>query len=265
MDIIQIIVLAVLQGLTEFLPISSSGHLILPSVLFGWPDQGLAFDVATHMGTLTAVIFYFRKDIGQLTYAWILSLFGKGTTQDSKMAWFIIIATIPAVIFGVMLKVLNIDEDMRTISVIAATTLIFGALLGVVDYFSKAKMALDKINLRHSIYIGLAQMLALIPGTSRSGITITAALMLGFTREAAARFSFLLSIPVIIGASLLLSVDLMNTTHDIDWHAMLLGAVVSGLSALICIHLFLGMINKLGLMPFAIYRLALGVVLLWLL
>ena len=265
MDIIQIITLAIIQGLTEFLPVSSSGHLILPSLLLDWPDQGLAFDVAIHLGTLTAVILYFRKDIGLLIRDWGLSLAGKGATQHSRMAWYVGLATIPAVVFGLLLKMSGLDEAMRSASVITATTLIFGALLGVADHFGKRTMPLEQMNLRQAMWVGFAQMLSLIPGTSRSGITMTAALMLGFKREAAARFSFLLSIPVIIGAGSLLTVDLLGSPGPIDWGTMATGALISGLSAMLCIHLFLGIINRMGLMPFVIYRLALGLVLLFVL
>ncbi|MDD7804851.1 MAG: undecaprenyl-diphosphate phosphatase [Endozoicomonas sp. (ex Botrylloides leachii)] len=261
MDTFQIISLAIVQGLTEFLPVSSSGHLILPARLLGWQDQGLTFDVATHLGTLLAVILYFRKDIGLLTKDWIRSLIGKGTTRHSQMAWFIILATIPAVIFGLIIKKSGLDESMRSLSVIVATTLIFGALLGIADYFGKCSKPLELMGASQAIGIGFAQMLAIIPGTSRSGITITAALMLGFTREASARFSFLLSIPIIIGAGLLLSVDFLKANTPIDWYAIIMGTSVSGLSAFLCIHLFLNVINRIGLMPFVVYRLALGLVL----
>ncbi|WP_330926251.1 undecaprenyl-diphosphate phosphatase [Candidatus Sororendozoicomonas aggregata] len=262
MDLLHIIVLAVLQGLTEFLPVSSSGHLILPAQLLGWQDQGLAFDVAIHMGTLTAVIAYFRQDIALLIRDWAGSLTGKRKTPHSRMAWFVGFATIPAIAFGLYIKKTGVDDDLRTLAVITATTLIFGALLGVADHFSKRTVALDKMTFRQAMVIGFAQALSLIPGTSRSGITMTAALMLGFTREAAARFSFLLSIPVILGAGTLLTVDLFSSPVPVDWGAMTIGALISGISAMGCIHLFLGIINRMGLMPFVIYRLALGLVLL---
>ena len=263
MDFIQIAVLAILQGLTEFLPVSSSGHLVLPSVLLGWPDQGLAFDVAVHVGTLAAVVFYFRKDIFLLARDWLLSLVGKGATQNSRLAWYVILATIPAVAFGLLLKKAGLDEGLRSVSVITATTLIFGALLGIADHFSRSTVSIESMKFPQAMIIGLAQMLALIPGTSRSGITMTAALMLGFTREAAARFSFLLSIPIIVGAGSLLSIDLFQSTEAIDWSTMAIGALISSISAILCIHLFLGIINRMGLMPFVIYRLGLGLVLLF--
>ena len=262
MDIIQIIVLALIQGITEFLPVSSSGHLILPAQLLGWSDQGLAFDVAVHIGTLAAVIGYFRKDIFNIAIDWLGSLVGKGSTFNSRLGWYLIFATIPAVAFGFALKAIGLDEAMRTIGVIVGTTLIFGALLGLADLKGKRIQPLEQLTFRQAILIGLAQAIALIPGTSRSGITMTAALMLGLTREAAARFSFLLSIPVILGAGTLLTLDLVKGTAPVDWSVLVSGAVVAAISAWICIHYFLAFINRIGLMPFVIYRFCLGAVLL---
>ncbi|MDP0562113.1 MAG: undecaprenyl-diphosphate phosphatase [Candidatus Endonucleobacter sp. (ex Gigantidas childressi)] len=262
MDFIHVIVLALLQGITEFLPVSSSAHLILPSQLLDWPDQGLAFDVAVHIGTLSAVIIYLRMDIYLLIRDWLSSLIGKGSTQYSRMAWYVCIATIPAVVFGFLLKSSGLDVSLRSTMVIMATTLIFGALLGIADYFGKCEKSLDDTSLRQAIMIGLSQVLSLIPGTSRSGITMTAALMLGFTREAAARFSFLLSIPVIMGAGLLFTFDLIKSSATVNWNVMAGGALLSGVSAMFCIHLFMGIINRIGLMPFVIYRLVLGLFLL---
>ncbi len=263
MDLLHIVVLSLIQGLTEFLPISSSAHLILPARLLHWPDQGLAFDVAVHIGTLAAVVIYFRKDLQLLIRDWCFSVMGRGTTQHSKMAWYIGLATIPAVVFGLFLKTSGLGESMRSLQVIAATTLIFGALLGVADYVAQCRWPLKAMTLPKAMIIGFSQMLALVPGTSRSGITMTAALFLGFDRESAARFSFLLSIPVILGAGLLLTLDLVKSTVPVNWQVLLMGALLSGISALVCIHLFLGAINRMGLMPFVIYRLALGVALLF--
>ncbi|AMO56420.1 UDP pyrophosphate phosphatase [Endozoicomonas montiporae] len=262
MDAVQITVLALIQGITEFLPISSSGHLILPAQLLGWQDQGIAFDAAVHIGTLVAVMLYFRKDIWLLIRDWTLSLAGKGTTEYSRMAWYVGLATFPAVIFGLLLKMYGIDEAMRSTHVIIATTLIFGTLMGVADYFGKRTTEMSGMTLKSAMMIGFAQAIALIPGTSRSGITITAALMLGFKREVAARFSFLLSIPVTMGASLLVILDLVKSTEVVIWSELIAGALISGVSAMLCIHFFLGMISRAGLMPFVIYRLLLAVVLL---
>ena len=260
MDWLQTIVLALIQGLTEFLPISSSAHLILPSQLLGWEDQGLAFDVGVHVGTLAAVMFYFRKDIYQLLAAFLASLTGKNTA-DSRIAWFVIFATIPALLFGLLLNDL-IDHYGRSILVIAGTTLIFGALLWWADVTRKEIKPLETITLKDAIIIGLSQAVALIPGTSRSGITITAALMLGFERQAAARFSFLLSIPVILAAGSYKGLELATTGSAAQWEMVAGGIVVSALSALACIHFFLKWLDKIGMLPFVIYRFCLGVLLL---
>ncbi|KEQ19524.1 undecaprenyl-diphosphate phosphatase [Endozoicomonas numazuensis] len=261
MDSLQIIILALLQGVTEFLPISSSGHLILPAQLLGWSDQGLAFDVAVHIGTLVAVVGYFRKDLIRIGLDWFGSLSGKGSTVNSRLGWYLIFATLPAILVGFLLKSMGLDEAMRSIAVIAGTTLIFGALLGWADYKGKKIQPIEKLTFRQAMIIGLAQAVALIPGTSRSGITITAGLMLGMTREAAARFSFLLSIPVILGAGLLLTLDLVKATEPVNWNVLFSGALVAAVSAWICIYFFLSFINRIGLMPFVIYRFILGAVL----
>ncbi|PJE80232.1 Undecaprenyl-diphosphatase [invertebrate metagenome] len=265
MDYIQVIVLSLIQGITEFLPVSSSGHLILPAQLLGWPDQGLVFDVAVHLGTLLAVVVYFRKDLVKLIHDWCYSFIGKGSTENSKLAWYLIFSTLPAVFFGLILKKTGLDESMRSVAVITATTLIFGLLLGWADLKSKRVIPLDKITLKQALIIGFTQAIALIPGTSRSGITMTAALMLGFTRDAAARFSFLLSIPVIIGAGSLMITELATTTATINWLLLATGTAIAGISAWLCVYFFMAFINRVGLLPFVVYRLLLGLVLLFLL
>ncbi|MGB1271014.1 MAG: undecaprenyl-diphosphate phosphatase [Endozoicomonas sp.] len=262
MDSLQLIILSLIQGITEFLPISSSGHLILPAQLFGWEDQGLAFDVAVHMGTLAAVVAYFWKDLMAIAHDWLGALVGKGATFNSRLGWYLIFATLPAVVLGLVLKKTGFDEVMRTMAVICGATLIFGALLGWADLRGKHIQPLEQMTFPQALLIGFAQALALIPGTSRSGMTMTAGLMLGMTRDAAARFSFLLSIPVIVGAGSLLTVDLLKSPAPVDWGVLTLGAAISGISAWICVHCFLSFINRIGLMPFVIYRMVLGVVLL---
>ncbi|MGC9385606.1 MAG: undecaprenyl-diphosphate phosphatase [Hydrogenovibrio sp.] len=261
MDWIQIAWLAIIQGLTEFLPISSSGHLILMPQLFGWPDQGLAFDVAVHIGTLTAVLWYFRQDVWYMTRDWSQSLVTRQPTSNSRLAWWVILATIPAVAFGLVINN-GLENSLRDPLIIAATTIGFGALLWWSDV--KGQRIRDEHSLRFKdiVIIGLAQALALIPGTSRSGITMTAALMLGLTREAAARFSFLLSIPIILGAGLLKLRDLLKSDLPVDWTAMIAGVIISAVTAYIVIALFLKWINTIGMAPFAWYRFALGALLL---
>lgn len=256
MDILQIIVLALIQGLTEFLPISSSAHLILPSEILGWPDQGLAFDVAVHVGTLLAVIIYFRKDVADLLVGWFGQFLGRGQSSESRLAWSIILATIPAGLAGLVFKDF-IEANLRSMLVIASTTVIFGLALGWADIKAKERLSLAQMTFFAAFLIGCAQALALIPGTSRSGITITMAIALGFTKTDAARFSFLMSIPVIFLSGLFECVDLL-VAPSIAWVDLLIGTAISGLSAYLCIYFFLKAIFRLSMMPFVIYRLLLG-------
>lgn len=261
MEFFQIFWLSIVQGLTEFLPVSSSAHLILVPKLLGWADQGLAFDVAVHLGTLTAVIAYFRNEIAVMLVDWFDSLRGKGMTNNALLAWGVVVGTIPAGLVGLLFKDL-IELYLRSPLVIAATTIIFGLLLWFADRTSTLSKTEDEMGWKQFILIGVAQALALIPGTSRSGITITAALMMGYTREAAARFSFLLSIPIITLSSLLVTKDLVEDVNPVDWTALGLGTVLSGVSAFVCIHYFLIWIEKAGMQVFVVYRLLLGVFLL---
>jgi undecaprenyl-diphosphatase len=260
METLHIIILSLIQGFTEFLPISSSAHLILPSLLLGWPDQGLAFDVATHVGTLLAVILYFRVDIVQLTKGWINTGFSATPNHHAKLSWSIVIATIPAVIIGLLSKDF-IEENLRSMMVIAITTVLFGILLALSDRLGQKKKELIHMTFMAALIIGLFQALALIPGTSRSGITITAALFLGFQRTSAAHFSFLISIPLIFAAGTLETLELIQSSAKVNWMELGLGVVLSFLSAYICIYLFLSLISKIGMMPFVLYRLVLGAVL----
>ncbi len=261
MDLIQIMVLSLVQGISEFLPISSSAHLILVPVLTQWQDQGLAFDVAVHVGTLLAVVFYFRQDIGRMLLAWIDSLKTRQLSSDARVAWGVLLGTIPVGLVGLLFKDF-IEVYLRSPLVIAATTIIFGLLLLLGDRLGKRWRGIYELRGMDILLIGLSQALALIPGTSRSGITITAALLLGFTREAAARFSFLLSIPVITLAGGLLIKDLLESNLAVDGLALALGVIFSAISAFICIHYFLQFLNRFGMLPYVIYRLLLGTFLL---
>ncbi|MGB2375967.1 MAG: undecaprenyl-diphosphate phosphatase [Porticoccaceae bacterium] len=260
MDFIQAFWLAVVQGLTEFLPISSSAHLILPSAILGWQDQGLAFDVAVHVGSLIAVLAYFKNDVTQLIQSWVGSTFlGRDTNAESQMAWFIILATLPAALVGLLAGGF-IELHLRSIAVIAATTIVFGLLLGWVDWRVRGTKSLQSLTCKSALIIGLAQVLALIPGTSRSGITITAALALGFDRNSAARFSFLLAIPIITLSGGYQTLQLLAES-SVPWFEIAFATVVSGITAYLCIHYFLRLVDKIGMLPFVIYRLLLGVVL----
>ena len=263
MDTLQILLLALIQGLTEFLPISSSAHLILAPRFFGYDDQGLAFDVAVHVGSLLAVVFYFRAELLLMIRDFFSSLFSGGErTKHSQLAWMIILSTVPIVIVG-KLFVSLVESDLRSVLVIATTTLFFGLMLYWFD--KKGSQVRDEfsINWKDALIIGIFQTLAIIPGTSRSGITMTAGMMLGLTREAASRFSFLLSIPTILMSGILVTLDLVNQPDAVDWESMLLGAVLSFIAAYLCIKLFLRFIQAMGMTPFVIYRLLLGALLLY--
>ena len=259
MDIFQALILALIQGITEFLPISSSGHLILPSEVLNWPDQGLAFDVAVHVGTLSAVLIYFRQDVAQIIAGGFATLSGNFSHPQGKLAWMIVLATIPAGLSGLFFNDF-IEANLRSATVIATTTIVFGILLGLADVNSRKTKTLIEIGLISALVIGCAQALALIPGTSRSGITITAALFLGFSRDASARFSFLISIPVIILSGGYKGLELVGQT-GIDWVFISVGVLCSAISAYLCIYFFLSFINRIGMMPFVYYRLVLGLAL----
>jgi len=256
MDLMQSVWLAIIQGLSEFLPISSSAHLILPSQVLGWPDQGLAFDVAVHVGSLVAVIVYFRHDIVNLTQAWLDSLFVHRHSRESHLAWFIILATLPAGFAGLLLADF-IEANLRSMEVIAFTTIFFGLLLAWADYRGRGERQIEQMNWRSALWIGIAQALSLIPGTSRSGITITAALALGFDRETAARFSFLMAIPIIVLSGGYEALELLDS-ESVDWVLIGIGTSLSAITAYLCIALFLKVIQRIGMMPFVIYRLLLG-------
>jgi undecaprenyl-diphosphatase len=259
-DVLHIIALALLQGLTEFLPISSSAHLILLPQLVDWPDQGLAFDVAVHFGTLTAVIAYFRHEVLRMLADWLGSLTGRGQTAESRLAWAVALGTLPVGLAGLAFNH-SIETYLRSPMVIAATTIGFGLLLGWADVRAIHRRDEYSIGWRDVLVIGLAQALALIPGTSRSGITMTAGLMLGLTRPAAARFSCLLSIPVIVLAAGFETRQLIEAAAPVDWNSLVLGVALSAASAYLCIHFFLKLLDRIGFMPFVVYRLLLGAVL----
>lgn len=260
-DLIRATVLALLQGFTEFLPVSSSAHLILPAALLGWQDQGLAFDVAVHLGTLLAVLLYFRRDVLGITQGMLTRVRGGEDSPENRLGWQLVVATVPVVLVGFLVKDL-VDGMLRNVAVLTGSTLLFGLLLGVADRRRGNTGTLGQLTLRSVLIIGLAQVLALIPGTSRSGITMTAALFCGLDRESASRFSFLLAIPVIAGASLLLLVDLLQAS-GVDWLELTYALILAFITALACIHWFLKLITRIGFMPFVIYRLLLGGVLLF--
>jgi undecaprenyl-diphosphatase len=263
METVHILLLALVQGITEFLPISSSAHLILAPKIFGFTDQGLAFDVSVHIGSSIAVISYFRRELSLIIKDFTASL-GRPerATEHSHMGWMIILSTIPIVIFGLALKSL-VEEHLRTALVIAIPTILFALLLYWYDIKGRKERHESSIMWKDALVIGLFQVLAIFPGTSRSGITITAGLMLGLSRRAASRFSFLLAIPTIILSGVLVLYDMLSSTHPVVWNDLLWGAVLSFVSAYLCIHLFLSFIERCGMLPFVIYRLILGVTLIF--
>lgn len=261
MDYLQILILALVQGITEFLPISSSAHLILAPRILGYEDQGLAFDVAVHLGSLGAVIWYFRRDIVPILLGMTQIEQRRAVTPEGRLGWAILFATIPVVLAGLLLKGL-VETDLRSTLVIATTTIGFGLLLMGADLTARRTRGLGDINWKDVLVIGLFQALALIPGTSRSGITMTAGLFLGLTREASSRFSFLLAIPTIIMSGGLVTLDLITSETRINLGELALGALLSFVAAYACIHYFLKFVERVGMLPFVAYRLLLGVLLL---
>lgn len=263
MDTLQVIVLALVQGLTEFLPISSSAHLILVPVVAGWPDQGLAFDVAVHVGTLIAVVAYFRDEVTGMLRDWLGWIFNGERSANGRLAWAVLWATVPVGLAGLAFKDV-IETELRSPLVIAWATIGFGVLLLAADWVSPQRRDEHSLRWTDVLFIGCSQALALIPGTSRSGITMTAGLLSGLTRSAAARFSFLLSIPAILLPGGLKTLDLIEQSAPVDWVALSLAVVLSALSAYLCIHYFLRLLERVGMLPFVLYRLALGGLLLYL-
>ena len=258
-DTYQAIWLAIIQGLTEFLPISSSAHLILPAQLLGWPDQGLVFDVAVHVGSLLAVVIYFRAELGVLAAGGLRWISGGGWNSDAAMILWLGLATVPAGLVGLLFNDF-IEANLRSMVVIAVATIVFGLLLGWADLRATGSSTLT---LRSALIIGAAQTLAVIPGTSRSGITMTAALFCGLNRETAARFSFLLSIPIIAAAGLLQTIELAAQEVGISWSLLAVATAVSGITAFACIAFFLRVVERIGFMPFVIYRVVLGLFLIY--
>jgi undecaprenyl-diphosphatase len=261
MDLFQIILLALIQGLTEFLPISSSAHLALTPVIMGVEDQGLAFDIAVHLGSLLAVVIYFRKELARVSADTAGHyLLRREATPFSKLGMAIIIATLPIIVFGGLKTLLDIE--FRSPLLIAWMSILFGLLLWWADTRTRGARGMEDYRFRDAFIIGLFQVLAILPGTSRSGITMTAALMLGFTRTAASHFSFLLAVPTILMSAAVVVLDILESGQRLDTTAMLVGAVFSFVFAYLAIHWFLKLIEKTGMLPYIVYRVVLGVILL---
>lgn len=256
MTLLHVFALSLIQGLTEFLPVSSSGHLVILPLLLDAADQGILIDVALHAGTLLAILVYCRRDIFGIAASF---LFFRDATRatERKLGWFIAIASIPAVLAGLAVHHF-FPGGIRGVEIITATTLIFGLLMGIADIAGKSDKTIKDITLAEAFAIGLAQALALVPGTSRSGVTMTAARLLGIGRKEAARFSFLLGIPAMTGAALLGLMELAKADDPGLWHDAALAAGLSFVFGLAAIHLMISWIGRMGLMPFVVYRMFLG-------
>lgn len=256
MPALHIAILALVQGITEFLPVSSSGHLVLAPVLFGWPDQGLIIDVAVHVGTLGAVVLYFWRDVSlMLTGLWRAA---RGRRDPgAKLAFYVIVATVPVVAAGFALNALWPD-GVRDLAVVAWATLIFGVVLYVADKLGMTVRRIEHLKMSDAVIVGLAQVLALIPGTSRSGITMSAARLLGLERAEAARFSMLLSMPAIAGAGVLKGLELYERGDAVLTITAAAAAGTAFVAALIAIAALMAWLKRATFTPFVVYRLALG-------
>jgi undecaprenyl-diphosphatase len=255
-NLLHAVVLGALQGFSEVLPISSSAHLILVPWLLKWPESGLTFDVALHLGTFLALVFYFRRDISEMIASFFEVLRCRSLdTPARRLPFLIIAATVPAAVVGKLFEH-QVEEIFRSNPLLIAIFLVvFGVFLGICDKVGQKELTLDKFTPKSALTIGIFQCLALIPGVSRSGITITAGLMLGFTRESAARFSFLLSLPIVAGAALLKTVHLVR--HGIpagEGLPMLIGVAVSAVTGYISVAFLLKFVQKRSISPFVWYR-----------
>ena len=263
MSLLHLILVALIQGITEFLPISSSGHLILLPNLTGLSDQGQAVDVAVHVGTLFAVMLYFRADTARIFRGIPKVLRGRIEDQDSWLVLCLAIATVPVVLAGLVLKITGLDDAMRSIAVIGWTMIIFGLVLYWADTRSPQNRDGQTWSLKHAAIMGLWQVLALIPGTSRSGITITGARQLGYKREDAARLAMLMSIPTILASGTLLGVEVAATADAAAARDGAIAAVLAFFAALGALWGMMALLKRISFTPYVIYRVILGVILLW--
>ena len=255
-DAVLSFILAVIQGLTEFLPISSSAHLLLPSLLFGLNDLGLSFDIAVHAGTLIAVIYYFRKEIALMFKSFFLG--DENLLPHRNLAISLIVATIPIVLAGLFTKDF-IEQRIFNVEHIAIANIIFAGILLFAYLNRKDIKNLYSVTLYSALFVGVFQSLALFPGASRSGTAITAALLLGFNLKDASKFSFMLSIPTIFGALVLLIIEMQSTLEAFNFMNLIIGFFISMIIAFLTIKLFLNFVERIGMIPFVIYRIILGV------
>ncbi|MCV2892578.1 undecaprenyl-diphosphate phosphatase [Lentibacter sp. XHP0401] len=257
-----LILVALVQGITEFLPVSSSGHLILISQLSSAPDQGQAIDVAVHIGTLFAVVMFFWRDVSLGLAGIPRMLTGRIDTTGSKLAFLLMIATIPAIAFGLILKLTGLNDAMRSMTVIGWTMLLFGLLLYWADQRGSVEKTDADWNTKDAIKMGLWQAVALIPGTSRSGICITAGRMLGYSRQDSAKLAMLMSIPTIIASGVFLGIEVAATADAQVARDGAIAAVMSFVAALFALSIMMRLLRSVSFTPYVIYRVALGVVLL---
>ena len=262
MPLFHLILVAIIQGITEFLPVSSSGPLILLPHLTGLDDQGQAIDVAVHVGTLFAVILYFWKDVKLAMSGLPRALVGRIDTEGAKLAFLLIISSIPVVAFGVLLKLTGLDQEMRSIAVIGWTMLVFGIVLYWADQAGGTERKAEEWSMRDAMVMGVWQAIALIPGTSRSGITITGARFMGYRRSDAARLAMLMSIPVIMESGALLAGEAMYTNNLGLIRDSAIAATFAFISALLALVLMMRLLRSVSFTPYVVYRVALGIFLL---
>lgn len=266
------LILGLVQGLTEFLPISSSAHLRLTAAFAGWQDPGAAFTAITQIGTEAAVLIYFRKDITRIVSAWFRSLFDKSlrSDQDAKMGWLVIVGSIPIGVLGITLKD-AIEGPFRDLRLTAATLIVMGVVLGIADRLAardeeggrhravRERKTLKELGIKDGLIFGVCQAMALVPGVSRSGATISGGLLMGFTREAAARYSFLLAIPAVL-ASGGMELKSLGEGH-VSWGPTVFATVIAFVVGYVVIAWFMKFISSKSFMPFVVYRILLGIAL----
>lgn len=263
MSWLEAIVLGLIQGLTEFLPISSSAHLRISAAFAGWDDPGAAFTAVTQLGTETAVILYFRNKIGRILVAWFRTLRRPSTWSDdpdARMGWLVIIGTLPIAILGLLFED-EIESAFRDLRLIAMTLIVFGILLGLADHFGRRERDLDHLTVPHGLGFGFAQALALIPGVSRSGGTITAGRLLGYKREDATEYAFLLAVPAVFASGLYQLTDIGGERAP-EWGPTIVATIVAFLVGFAVIAWLMRFIKTHSYLPFVIYRIALGVLIL---
>ena len=278
MTILQMLILAIVQGVTEFLPISSSGHLILTPIFFGMTDQGPMLDIAVHIGSLLAIMVYFFRDVIGLARGGFATVGIGKAPEQKRLFWWIVLGTIPAVLMGLAIKTgafnpvvedwfgLTVENDdllssLRFTDLIAVNLIVYGIMLGLADRFGREVKNFEDMTWRDGLLVGMAQALALVPGTSRSGVTMTAARLLGYGRVEAARFSFLLSIPAVAGAGVLIVPDLLEADSALLMEALITGGLTF-LAALATMAFLMNFLKRASMLVFVLYRIAMGAALL---